>query len=160
MKEISEGARGSRLPRRRLRLLPRHRGHPAAASPCRPTGESGAVQPRGRRSAWSKPRARRRRRRRIHDTSRLRTLAAATAVGMLTPRAADGRRLLVLLGARGRPFQEPEKGEKVTVLCSELIRIRQNVEGFDIFRIILTVVKATNRRRVRLRNLLKTRPFS
>ena len=130
----------------------------AAPSHRRERGYAAARPPK--RGAWSKPRARRRRRRRIHDTSRLRTLAAATAVGMLTPRAADGRRLLVLLGARGRLFQEPEKGEKVTVLCSELFRIRQNVERFDIFRIILTVVKATNRRRVRLRNLLKTRPLS
>ena len=37
--------------------------------------------------------------------------------------------------------QEPERGEKVTVLCPELFRIGQNVEGFDIFRIRLTVVK-------------------
>ena len=55
-----------------------------------------------------------------------------------------GRRLLVLLGERGRPFPEQQGGGKVAVLCSEIFRIRQNLEGFDIFRIRLSVVKASN----------------
>ena len=78
----------------------------------------------------------------LHGRSRLHALAAATPVGILAPWAADGRRLLVLLDARGRPFREPERGEKVTILCSGLFRIRQTfegstIEGFDIFRIRL-----------------------
>ena len=91
----------------------RRRGVPPARA-----GRAAARPPERLVHAARSPPARRHRRR-IHVTSRLRALAAATAVGMLTPRAADGGRLLVFLGVRGQPFQEPERGEKVTVLCSE-----------------------------------------